>query len=66
MNTAHTHILELLVPSLFAAFLYSNKVPKAINFRAPAQKIQLKILELKDAISRRQIDVESVNSRILS
>ena len=46
--------------------VHYDKVPKAINFRAPAQKIQLKILELKDAISRRQIDVASFNSRILS
>jgi hypothetical protein len=30
--------------------MWYDKVPKAINFRAPAQKIQLKILKLKDAI----------------
>ena len=52
------------VPQAF--IICYDKVPKAINFRAPAQKIQLKILELKDAISRRQIDVASFNSRILS
>jgi len=45
---------------------YYDKVPKAVNFRAPAPKNQLRILELKDAISRRQIDVASFKSRILS
>jgi hypothetical protein len=43
-----------------------DKQTKAINFRPLDPKIQLKILELKDAISRRQIDVASFNSRILS
>ena len=43
-----------------------DKVPKAVNFRALAQKVQLKILELTDAISRRRIDMASFNSIILS
>jgi hypothetical protein len=43
-----------------------DKVPKAINFRPLAPKNQLKIIELKDVISRWQIDVASFNSIILS
>ena len=43
-----------------------DKVPKAINFRALAQKIQLKILELEDATSICQRDLASFNSIILS
>ena len=41
--------------------------PKAIKFRALAQKIQLKILEKKDATSicRRDRAMASFNSRIL-
>ena len=44
-----------------------DKVPKAINFRALAQKNQLKILESKDAISRRKdINMVTFDSRFLS
>jgi hypothetical protein len=45
---------------------YYDKQTKAINFRALAQKIQLKILELKDATSICRRDMASFNSRILS
>jgi len=41
-----------------------DKVPKAMTFRALAQKIQLKILELKDATSICRRDMASFNSRI--
>ena len=43
-----------------------DKQTKAINFRALAQKIKLKILESKDAISRRIIDMVTFDSRFLS
>jgi len=39
---------------------------KSYKFSALAQKIQLQILESKDAISRRMIDKASFDSRILS
>ena len=43
--------------------IYYDKVPEAINFRALAQKNQLKILESKDAISHRIIDMASLNPK---
>jgi len=43
-----------------------TKQTKAVNFRPFAQKNQLKMLESKDAISRRIIDVVTFDSRFLS
>ena len=43
-----------------------DKAPEARNFRALAQKLQLKILESKDPISCRIVDMASFYSRILS
>jgi len=43
-----------------------DKQPKAINFRALAQKNQLKIPESKDTISRRKFDMAAFDSRIWS
>ena len=42
-----------------------DKVPEAKKFRGLAQKNQLKIIESKDAISHRIIDMASFNSRLL-
>ena len=57
-------------PSMYippsAAHLHYDKVPEAINFRALAQKIQLKILESKDAISIIRCDMTSFDSSFLS
>ena len=43
-----------------------DKQTKAINFRALAQKFQLKDLESKVTISRRIIDMVTFDSRSLS
>jgi len=43
-----------------------DKQPQAIHFRAFAPKIQLNILESKDAVSRQIIDMVTFDSRFLS
>jgi len=42
--------------------VHYDKVPEAIDFRALAQRNQLKILESKDAISMLRRDVASYDS----
>jgi hypothetical protein len=51
---------------LKAVITFYDKVPEAIVLRADAQKIQPKILQSKDAMSRHKIDMASFYSRILS
>jgi len=70
-STIHQFLMDALMDGARPVMIcilnpYYDKQPKAINFRALAQKFQLKNLEPKVTISIIRRDVASFDSRILS